>query len=34
MEFLERENNRLKEELKAALEELSILREDNLALKS
>jgi regulator of replication initiation timing len=34
MEFLETENERLKEELKAALEEIQALREENLQLKN
>ena len=34
MEYLEQENERLKQELKAALQEIQALREDNLQLKS
>lgn len=34
MEFLELENERIKNELKKALEEINNLREENLSLKS
>jgi len=34
MEYLENENERLKEELRTALEEIQSLREENLQLKS
>lgn len=34
MEYLELENERLRDELRQALEEISHLREENLSLKS
>jgi hypothetical protein len=34
MDFLEAENDRLKEELRTALEEIQTLREENLQLKN